>query len=61
MAKEIYSLIGISHKPESGGFGRAGGHGLEAPALLASLSLGLDWIVTSQMPRLDCLQGPGDC
>ena len=57
VAKEVYSLIGVYHKPESGGFGWAGGHGPEAPAPPASLSLGLDWIVTSRMQRLDWLQG----
>ena len=57
MAKEVYSLISIYHKPESGGFGRGGSHGLEAPAPPVSLSLGLGWTVTSRMQRLDWLQG----
>ena len=41
VAKEVYNLIDITHKPESGGFGRAGGQleGPEAPAPPASLSL----------------------
>ena len=52
----VYSLIGIYHIPEPGRLGRAGGHGPNAPAPPASLSLGLDWIVTSRMPRLDWLQ-----
>ena len=56
VAKVVYSLIGLCHKPEPCGFGLAGGQGPEAPAPPASLSLGLDWIVTSRMPRLDWLQ-----
>ena len=52
----LYSLIGIYDIPEPCGLGRAGGQGPEAPAPPASLSLGLDWIVTSLMPRLDWLQ-----
>ena len=50
VAKVVYSLIGIYDIPEPGGLGRAGGQGPEAPA---SLSLGVEWIVTSLMPRLD--------
>ena len=56
VAKVVYSLIGIHDIPEPGGLGRAGGQGPGAPATPASLSLGLDWIVTSPMPRLDWLQ-----
>ena len=53
VAKVVYSLIGIYDIPEPGGLGRAGGPGQEAPARPASLSLGLDCIVTSRMQRLD--------
>ena len=56
VAKVVYSLIGIYDIPEPCGLGRAGGQGQEAPAPPASLSQGLDWIVTSRMPRLDWLQ-----
>ena len=49
VAKVVYSLIGIYDIPEPCWLGLAGGQGLEAPALPASLSLGLDWIVTSRM------------
>ena len=58
VAKVVYSLIGIYDIPEPGGLEWAGGQGPEAPAPPASLSLarGLDWIVTSRMPRLDWLQ-----
>ena len=56
VTKVVYSLIGIYDIPEPGGLGRAGCQGLEAPAPPASLSLGLDWIVTSRMSRLDWLQ-----
>ena len=49
----VYSLIGIYDIPqaEPGGLGRAGGQGQEAPAPPASLSLGLDWIVTTHEPN----------
>ena len=56
VAKVVYRLIGIYDIPEPGGLGRVGGKGQEAPAPPASLSLGLDWILTSRMPRLDSLQ-----
>ena len=56
VTKVIYSLIGICDIPEPGGLGRDGGQGPKVPAQPASLSLGLDWIVTSRMPRLDWLQ-----
>ena len=48
----VYSLIGIYDIPEPGELGRAGGQGPEAPLPSASLSLGLDWIVTSRTIRL---------
>ena len=47
----VYSLIGIYDIPEPSGLGRAVGQGQEAPAQPASLSLGLDWIVTSRIQR----------
>ena len=47
----VCSLIGIYDIPEPGGLGRAGGQGSEAPAQPASLSLGLDWIVTTHEPN----------
>ena len=47
-------MIGIYHIPDPCWLGRAGGP--EAPAPPASLSLGLDRIVTSRMQRLDWLQ-----
>ena len=47
----VYSLIGIFDIPAPGGLGRAGGQGPEAPAPPASLSLGLDWIVTTHEPN----------
>ena len=58
VAKEVNSLIGVCHIPEPGRLGQAGGQGPQAPAAPASLSLslGLDWIVTSQMQQLDWLQ-----
>ena len=56
VAKVVYSLIGMYDIPAPGGLGRGGGQGPEAPAPPASLSLGLDLIVTSRMSRLDCLQ-----
>ena len=56
VTKVVYSLIDIYDIPEPGGLGRAGGQGQEAPAPPASLSLGLDWIVTSRIPRMDWLQ-----
>ena len=56
VTKVVYSPIGIYDIPEPGGLGRAGGQGPEAPVPPASLSLGLDWIVTSQMQQLDWLQ-----
>ena len=52
VTKVVYSLIGVYDIPEPCELGRAGGQGPEAPALPASLSLGLDWIVTSRMPPL---------
>ena len=56
VTKVVYSLIGIYDIPEPCWLGRAGGQGPEAPAPPASLSLGLDWIDTSPMPRVDWLQ-----
>ena len=47
----VYSLIGLYHIPEPGRLGRAGGQGPEAPAQPASLSLSLDWIVTTHEPN----------
>ena len=51
----LLRLIGIYDIPEPGGLGRASGQDPEPPAPPASLSLGLDWIVTSRMSRLDWL------
>ena len=48
----VYSLIGIYDIPEPCGLGWAGGQGPEASVPPASLSLGLDWIVTSRMPAI---------
>ena len=53
VAKVVYSLIGIYDIPAPGGpgLGRAGGQGPDAPAPPASLSLGLDWIITTHEPN----------